>query len=85
MKGKEIKIHQQIENNSLLQGKFILHNTHTHPNLNLKKMVKSEPVLCIQPAEEPGSKNAKRSDNMNIEIMNQTETTHQYCFVYFMK
>lgn len=47
-------------------------------------MVKSEPVLCIQPAEEPGSKNAKRSDNMNIEIMNQTETTHQYCFVYFM-
>lgn len=48
-------------------------------------MVKSEPVLCIQPAEEPGSKNAKRSDNMNIEIMNQTETTHQYCFVYFMK
>lgn len=47
-------------------------------------MVKSEPVLCIQPAEEPGSKNAK-SDNMNIEIMNQTETTRQYCFVYFMK
>lgn len=79
-----MKIHQQIENNSLLQRQIILHNTHTHPKLNLKQMVKSEPVLCIQPAEEPGSKNAK-SDNMNIEIMNQTETTRQYCFVYFMK
>lgn len=69
---------------SVTEKKYPALHIHT-PQTKSEKMVKSEPVLCIQPGEEPGSKKAKRSDNMNIEIMNQVETTHQHYFVYFMK